>query len=112
MMTREEYIAAAVDRDAGRAAHRRYYGQFVDQRTINYVVRAIGADRILASTDPHFNDIPLPEWDNLVRYLPLAASLRDAGDYLTLGGGVCIAKEAARQYVEAIHLAKQAEGRA
>lgn len=101
MMTREEYTAiAAANREEGRAAHRRYYGQFVNQRTIDYVVRAIGADRLLASTDPHFNDIPLDEWDRLVSRLPLAASLRDAGDYMTLGGGVCIAKEAARQYVE------------
>lgn len=101
MMTREEYISSAsASREEGHAAHRRYYGQFVNERTIAYVVRAIGADRLLGSTDPHFNDIPLPEWDNLVRYLPLAASLRDAGDYMTLGGGVCIAKEAARQYVE------------
>lgn len=98
MMTREEYISASCD-DA-HAAHRRYYGQFVNQRTIDTVVRAIGADRLLASTDPHFNDIPLAKWDRLVGLLPLAASLRDAGDYLTLSGGVCIAKEAARQYVE------------
>ena len=99
-MTNKEYLATAADPDACRAAHRRYYGQFVDQRTIDYVVRAIGADRLLASTDPHFNDIPLLEWDNLVFRLPLAASLRDAGDYMTLGNGVCIAKEAARRFVE------------
>ena len=98
MMTRKEYISAS--REEAHAAHRRYYGQFVNQRTINAVVRAIGSDRLLASTDPHFNDIPLAQWDRLVGSLPLAASLRDAGDYLTLGGGVCIAKEAARQYVE------------
>lgn len=98
MMTRQEYMSAS--REDAPAAHRAYYSQFVNQRTIDAVVRAIGADKLLASTDPHFNDIPLPEWDNLVRYLPLAASLRAAGDYLTLGGGVCIAKEAALQYVE------------
>lgn len=98
IFTRADYLATPLAEQP--AAHRRYYAQFVNQRTIDYVVRAIGADRLLASTDPHFNDIPLPKWDNLVRYLPLAASLRDTGDYLTLGGGVCIAKEAARQYVE------------
>lgn len=100
MMTRQEYLSFAADREAAQAAHRRYYGQFVNQRTIDYVVRAIGSDALLASTDPHFNDIPLSKWDNLVPRLPLAASLRDAGDYMTLCGGVCIAKEAARQYVE------------
>jgi len=98
MMTHQEYLSA--HREEAHAAHRRYYGQFVNQRTIDYVVRAIGSDALLASTDPHFNDIPLDKWDRLVIFLPLAASLRDAGDYMTLGGGVCIAKEAARQYVE------------
>lgn len=100
MMTRKDYLSAS--RDEAHVAHRRYYGQFVDQRTITAVVREIGADKLLASTDPHFNDIPLARWDRLVDFLPLAASLRDAGDYLTLGGGVCIAKEAARQYVESV----------
>lgn len=98
MMTRQEYMSASPE-DA-HAAHRAYYAQFVNQRTIDAVVRAIGADKLLASTDPHFNDIPLWQWDRLMGALPLAASLRDAGDYLTLGGVVCIAKEAARQYVE------------
>jgi hypothetical protein len=101
MMTREEYISSAsASREEARAAHRRYYGQFVNRRTIDYVVRVIGSDALLASTDPHFNDIPLDKWDRIALSLPLAASLRDAGDYMTLAGGVCIAKEAARQYVE------------
>ena len=102
MMKHDEYLssASAASREEAHAAHRRYYGQFVNQRTIDYVVRAIGSERLLASTDPHFNDIPLLEWDYLVFRLPLAASMRDAGDYMTLGNGVCIAKEAARQYVE------------
>ncbi len=100
MMKRQEYLSAS--REDMHAAHRAYYGQFVNQSTINTVVRFIGRERLLASTDPHFNDIPLAMWDRLNGLLPIAASMKDAGDYLTLGGIVCIAKEAARQYVEKV----------
>lgn len=98
IFTRSDYLNAHEDR---AAAHRRYYGQFVNSRTIKFVVSRIGADRLLASTDEHLNDIPLACWDMMARTLPLARPLEDAGDYLTLGNAVCIAKEAARQWLDA-----------
>lgn len=98
MMTHKEYMAASCEN--GYSAHRRYYGQFVNDRTIAFVVQSIGRDALLASRDEHLNDISLRKWDMLVPIIPLAASLEDAGDYLTIGNGVCIAKEAARQYIE------------
>ena len=96
--TRKQYMAEShLD---GMTAHRRYYGQFVNQSTIARVVNSIGKERILASRDPHMNDIPLALWDRLVPQLPGSAGFKKAGDYYTLANGVCLAKEAARQWLE------------
>lgn len=59
-MTRKEYMNTP-----GPEAHRTYYRQFVSHRTVAVVVRVIGAERLLGSTDPDFRDIPLKEWDGL-----------------------------------------------
>lgn len=101
IFTRAEYLATAHDRELSAAAHRRYYAQFVNAHTIAHVARAIGAAALRHSTDPHLNDIPLRCWDGLARHLPLAMRFEAAGDYATLGNLVCIAKEAARQWIEA-----------
>ena len=93
-MTREEYLNTP-----SLEAHRTYYGQFVSPRTIAVVVSVIGAERLLGSTDPHFNDIPLKVWDALAP-IPLAVSFLSLGDFPTPAGSVCVAKEAARQFVE------------
>lgn len=97
MFTRQDYLSAP--RSEADMAHRRYYGQFVTPATIACVVAAIGADRLLASTDPHMNDIPLPHWG--IANLPGSGKFAKAGDYYTLSGCVCLAKEAARQWLEA-----------
>lgn len=98
--TRAEYMRDSQNDNGTLTAHRRYFGQFVNGQTIARVVSAIGADRLLASKDRHFNDIPLSEWDRLVPNLPGSGGFAKAGDYYTLGNGVCLAKEAARQYIE------------
>jgi hypothetical protein len=113
VMTREQYMAPCkgltqLARDIEAAArHRTYYGQFVTPATIQRVVVCIGRDRILSSTDPHFNDIPLHLWDHLVPALPGSGQFAEAGDTYTLGGGVCLAKEAARQWREQYEAATQ-----
>lgn len=84
-----------------KCTHRQYYGQFVNADTISLVARAFGNDRLLASKDEHFNDIPLALWDALVPHAPGSAKFKEAGDFYTLAGGVCMLKEAARQIVEA-----------
>lgn len=84
----------------GTEAHRRYFGQFVTPSTIARVVNAIGRERLMQSTHPHLNDIPLHEWDRLTPALPGSAGFAKAGDYYTKANGVCLAKEAARQYIE------------
>jgi hypothetical protein len=82
-----------------RCTHDEYYSQYVTDRHIATVKR-IGTSRILASTDPYFNDIPLCEWDRLQRDM-LTQSTRDLltrnGDFATLAVAVCIAKCAARK---------------
>lgn len=109
---------------SGAAAYRRYYGQFVTSAVIETVVRNIGAAALVASTDEHLNDIPLPLWDAMAPARVLADGYRDrirkpkpavveipvdarrlreangsAG--VSLSDYVCIAKEAARQWLEA-----------
>lgn len=102
MITRKEYMdsCSGKSREEQTALHRAYYAQFVNERTISYVVERIGSARLLAARDPHLNDIPLGKWDAMRSTLPMAAKMKDAGDYYTLSACVCIAKEAARQYIE------------
>lgn len=77
---------------AGDSTHREYYAQFVNQYMIDAVVRAIGAEKILKSDDPHFNDIALRHWDRIgCCFVRGGFSLSDC---------VCTVKEAAHQYVE------------
>lgn len=104
-MTRNDYMNSPVHLvgagPAERAAlHRAYYAQLVTPATINSVVSFIGADALRKSTDEHLNDIPLSRWDQLTKFLP-CKPFKDLGDYATLSGLVCVAKEAARQWIEA-----------
>lgn len=89
MNTRIQYLAR-------ECTHDEYYGQFVTQEVFGILLSTFGRDCIVQSTDPHFNDIPLRIWDSLPG-LHSMSDLKDAGDYLTLAGKVCIYKAAARQ---------------
>jgi hypothetical protein len=85
----------------GKCTHREWYAQFVTNTVRAEVSRVIGIDRIKASTDPSFNDIPLCEWDGFKGAAwGLTQKLKEAGDYLTLSAYVCVAKEAAQQIRE------------
>ena len=46
-------------------SHDEYYGQFVTASLCHTVSSAVGEDKIKRSTDPHFNDISLDQWDSL-----------------------------------------------
>lgn len=104
-MNREEYMESAgvkADSKTERtAAHRAYYGQYVDEKVKLLVHQMIGLSNLQKSTDPHFNDIPLRRWDVMVTLLgqTMAKKLKENGDTLSLGSGVCILKEAAHQIV-------------
>lgn len=82
--------------------HVDYYTQFVNKRTMNIVAARIGVDKIVNSNDPHFNDIPLADWDSLYSVISSATSvqlLKSAGESMSLSTAVCIAKAAANQIV-------------
>lgn len=100
-MTRQEYLNAY---DGTDKAHRVYYGQFVNKTVKALVTNGIGLDALVASQDPHFNDIPLAVWDNVGIALQYRSGVRAQfqrlGDFVTPSGLVCILKEAARQIVE------------
>lgn len=94
MFTRAQYMN-------GDCSHQEYYMQFVNPQLQDSVIHAIGANRIMQSTDLHFNDIPLKYWDNL--YMLIFASV-NRGDLImakegkSLSTAVCIAKAAARNF--------------
>ena len=92
MFTRKQRLA-------NECTHSEYYAQFVTPAVTHTVLRQIGRDAIMESTDPHFNDIRLSKWDALFPLVPanVATKIRECGDYPTLAGMVCLAKEAARQ---------------
>jgi hypothetical protein len=108
VMTRQQYLdnsevyATGVrNEELAAARHRTYYGQFVTAGVKQRVLQSIGLDAILQSKDPHFNDIPLAKWDVAAFALGGAgAKMKEAGDYLTKAGAVCIVKEAAKQLKE------------
>ncbi|MGO4302207.1 hypothetical protein [Cupriavidus sp. RAF12] len=106
MLTREQYMAqySGKSREEQAALHREYYAQFVPNGLKSFVVSCIGAERILASTDPHMNDIPLHEWDRLDGYIrPIGARIHkqiNGSSVWSLSDTVCVAKEAARQFKE------------
>lgn len=97
-----QYTRAQYLKDGGAVAHRKYYAQYVTPHIISLVVHNIGAEKLKASKAEQFNDIPLQFWDDL--YIPVAeAALQELGDFKTLSMTVCIAKEAARQWVESLN---------
>jgi hypothetical protein len=63
------------------------------------VAKYIGIDRLRASTDPYFNDIPLREWDKLADGLNNSS----LGSFYFRGGSlsqrVCLLKDAARSLI-------------
>lgn len=80
-------------------SHREYYAQFVTEATKRIVLRYIGLEKLLENTCEHFSDnMPLRSWDTIPHKFNNQLAL--CGDWLSMAGWVCIAKEAARQIVE------------
>lgn len=80
--------------------HRQYYAQFVTENTKLRVKQVVGEAKIVASTDEHFNDIPLKTWDSVGSLQAVFGQLSECDDFLTFAGEVCINKEAAEQIRE------------
>ncbi len=97
--TRKDYMDGNCDHDT-------YYAQFVTADMLSYVAIVIGKDKIIASTDKHFNDIPLRHWDSLANSMhngwgllakSNASTTRDNIPNISLSDKVSALKEAARQ---------------
>lgn len=96
---------------SGRISHDDYYGQFVTGAVIEAVKCSISETRIRRSQDPHFNDIPLGEWDDLAKCLPAktwsavahsnASTTRGGVPNVSLSDKVCLVKAAARMIRDA-----------
>jgi hypothetical protein len=99
MLTRQQYMDNEI-------THQQYYGQFVDEHIIKLVIDTFGSYPLKYEfqRDENFNDIPLQRWDALSYAIvrKVTPLLREAGDFYSLAGGVCILKQAARMHVEAI----------
>lgn len=104
MYTRKQYMDGDVTR-------RQYYGQFVSPEVTQTVLRAIGREAIMASTDEYFNDIPLRKWEAVIGFadtsrpcvnntLGAASALRQAGDDVSAVNLIRILQEAAQQIKE------------
>jgi hypothetical protein len=103
--SREQYLRQECDHDT-------FYAQFVTDGVVYVVLSAIGKERIIKSTNPHFNDIPLAEWDRLkdrVResmngkmFKAMVCPNYGKGKILfSLSDAVCIAKRAAKRVRDA-----------
>jgi len=91
MITRKQYINE-------EATHKEYYGQFAPS-LVRLVGDVIGREKIQASTDEYFNDIPLKRWDALqgsVMAICGAAIAEASGGGVSLSDCVSAAKAAAR----------------
>lgn len=93
----------------GKVTHEDYYSQFVTESTKRLVKSFIGLDQLLASKDPHLNDIRLSWWDRLPIHNTISiGKLKDAEGDTTPPGkfcwsaclNVCIAKAAARMLIK------------
>lgn len=96
MITRQDYVNQ-------KATHREYYGQFVCDRVKSWVLQTFTKQELMQSTDPNLNDLPTEKWDRVIPSpvpFTLVSRMTMVGDYVTLGGLVCIAKEAAQQIIE------------
>ena len=105
MYTREDYMGNA-------CTHQQYYSQFVTAGLMGLVRRSIGEERLLASTNPHFNDIPLAEWDRLSEITKQYINTKEwtacenpsmigTGKYpWSLASNICILKAAAKIIVD------------
>jgi hypothetical protein len=100
MITRKQYLDASLQDQP--AMHRAYYGEIARECHVRVPPNIVEKSRkALADGDTHLNTIPLRLWDGMVQHLRgVSAALKERGDYLTLGNGVCVLKEAAKLQVE------------
>ena len=108
MFTRRDYCPD------NKCTHEQYFTQFVTPKIKAAVRSYFGVARLLASTDPHLNDIALSKWDMFCGYNQFRNELRPNLCFASIipllkqangDGGcspsdfTCIAKQAAREII-------------
>jgi hypothetical protein len=98
MKTKEQYRNK-------KCTHREYYAQFVTPRVKRIVKDRFGIEQLVNTPDQeNLNTLNLSTWDGLVPLLwmdfTICSLLKSANEWRTLGSGVCILKEAAKQLIE------------
>jgi hypothetical protein len=90
MITRADYMANSA------TLHQAYYAEVAADARLT--IRPDLLARVVRSTDPHLNDIPLAVWDNisLAYQSSLSRAFKARGDFWSLAGGCCAAKAQAR----------------
>lgn len=88
----------------GELSHQQYYRWLRQSIGVSseWIIKAIGANAIRTSRDPHFNDIPLRRWDGLHPNFDYAAR-HVARVPWSLSDSVCCAKAAARDWLLSQH---------
>jgi hypothetical protein len=94
MWTRQQYMNK-------ECTHQEYYLPIAQECGIS-LVESLIAFKILHSTDPHFNDIPLKEWDAyaLCNQSCFQRACKKRGDQYSLASGVFILKAIAQHEKE------------
>jgi len=98
MKTKEQYRNK-------ECTHREYYAQFVTPWVKRIVKDRFGIEQLVNTPDQeNLNTLTLSIWDGLVPLLwmdfEICGLLKSANEWRTLGTGVCILKEAAKQLIE------------
>lgn len=112
MWTRKQYMNH-------ECTHDQYYSSVLNslgKGRVDYVLlMLIPRQQLLASTDEHFNDIPLSKWDagheaitRLVRWDMMEQTWNGEPPprgtvYWSLSDSVCVLKQAAKEFVESYH---------
>lgn len=96
-MTRKDYMD-------GKVTHREYYASICKSAGLAFGDESRIVKRCRNSKDPHYNDIPLSEWDMMAMFSKrsLSSAFKMHDDFYSDAGGVCACKEAVRQAVERV----------
>ena len=79
-------------------SHQEFYTWLANKIGITIADLTVTADRILKSKDPHFNDIPLAQWDGMQPFVR-AAAYRAGMKSWSLSDTVCTTKAVARDWL-------------
>ena len=97
IISRKSYLS-------GSCTHAEYYGQFDSPAVRRAILMVIPLSDLMASTDPHFNDIKLSHWDairlpKVTRCMLSVANGHETSIIFSHSDAVCLAKMVAKRMV-------------